>query len=354
MQITAVETEGTMRLALRRHFLLIVIVGLYAAIIWSIPSSHFQDVSVTSLRIVVENFAVTIPQIVCIILIWRLFHATYVVKPVDRSDWIKEDILAFLRDRERLVSGVLAATVVSFGFATYARGKSLIPILNPFSWDETFMQLDKTLHLGTQPFEILDGLFSSDLMLTVLARNYDFWFAMLFFVLYTTCFVRSDSPARMQYLIAFVFTWAVGGTLIAMIFSSAGPVYYERLGLGPTFQPLMQILLDKAGPTLTSSVDLQNDVWRMYAMPKGFSVISAFPSMHVATSTLMVIIAFQFRRWAGVLMSIFAALIMLGSVMLGWHYAVDGYAGALIAVLCWKIAGWLIRSPVGPFGPSGA
>ena len=349
MQIAAVETEGTLRLALRRHFLLLVIVALYATVIWSMPAPDFRNASMTSLWILVQNLALILPQIVVAILIWRLFHATYVVRPVDRAAWMKEDILAFLRDRERLVSGALAAAVASFGFATYTRGKSLIPLLNPFSWDQTFMQLDKTVHLGAHPFEVLHGLFSSSFLLTVLAHSYDFWLWLLFFVLYATCFVRSASPARMQYLVAFMLIWAIGGTLIAMIFSSAGPVYYERLGFGETFQPLMQTLHARAGPALISLLDLQEQVWKMYTMPNGFSVISAFPSMHVASSTLMAIIAFQFRRWAGVLMSLFAGLIMLGSVMLGWHYAVDGYAGALVAILSWKFAGWLIRSPIGPF-----
>jgi membrane-associated phospholipid phosphatase len=68
----------------------------------------------------------------------------------------------------------------------------------------------------------------------------------------------------------------------------------------------------------------------------------------------MAIIAFKYRRWAGIMMTIFASLIMVGSVMLAWHYAVDGYAGILIAILCWKASGWLIRSPIGPFAPGRA
>jgi hypothetical protein len=42
-------------------------------------------------------------------------------------------------------------------------------------------------------------------------------------------------------------------------------------------------------------------------------------------------------------MTIFAGLILVGSVHLAWHYAVDSYAGILIAVLSWWIAGQLAR-----------
>ena len=36
----------------------------------------------------------------------------------------------------------------------------------------------------------------------------------------------------------------------------------------------------------------------------------------------------------------FAAAMLLGSVVLGWHYAVDGYAGIVMSVLVWKTVGF--------------
>ena len=66
--------------------------------------------------------------------------------------------------------------------------------------------------------------------------------------------------------------------------------------------------------------------------------ISAMPSMHVATSVLIAFYAATHARWAGWFCWIFAALIMIGSVHLGWHYAVDGYFGAAIAWMAWTIA----------------
>ena len=65
--------------------------------------------------------------------------------------------------------------------------------------------------------------------------------------------------------------------------------------------------------------------------------ISAMPSMHVASSVLMALYASTHARWAGWAMWTFAALIMIGSVHLGWHYAIDGYFGAVIAWCAWVI-----------------
>jgi membrane protein implicated in regulation of membrane protease activity len=39
----------------------------------------------------------------------------------------------------------------------------------------------------------------------------------------------------------------------------------------------------------------------------------------------------------------FWAMILAGSVALAWHYAVDGYAAALIAVLAWRFSGRYVR-----------
>ena len=83
------------------------------------------------------------------------------------------------------------------------------------------------------------------------------------------------------------------------------------------------------------ALEVQEALWQAYLANGGNAAISAMPSMHVATSVLMAFYAFRHSKALGWLMSIFAFLIMVGSVHLGWHYAVDGYLGALIAWACW-------------------
>lgn len=70
-------------------------------------------------------------------------------------------------------------------------------------------------------------------------------------------------------------------------------------------------------------------------------------SMHVASSVLMAIFLYQRALWLGRLVAVFAMAMMIGSVLLTWHYAVDGCAGAVIAVICWVVAGWLVRAVYG-------
>jgi hypothetical protein len=60
--------------------------------------------------------------------------------------------------------------------------------------------------------------------------------------------------------------------------------------------------------------------------------------MHVAVSVLMTLYAYRHARWAGRIFLAFTTVIMIGSVALAWHYAVDGYVGAAVALACWQIA----------------
>ena len=39
---------------------------------------------------------------------------------------------------------------------------------------------------------------------------------------------------------------------------------------------------------------------------------------------------------------VYGAVILVGSVHLGWHYAVDGYAGIVMAMVAWWLAGPIV------------
>jgi hypothetical protein len=64
--------------------------------------------------------------------------------------------------------------------------------------------------------------------------------------------------------------------------------------------------------------------------------------MHVSIAALLVIATWNLNRWLGVLMLVNAVVIFVGSIHLGWHYALDGYAAALGTWLIWKGCGWMV------------
>jgi hypothetical protein len=65
--------------------------------------------------------------------------------------------------------------------------------------------------------------------------------------------------------------------------------------------------------------------------------ISAMPSMHVAVVALYVLAARHYGRVALMLASFLYLLIFVGSVHLGWHYAVDGLFSTLGMAVIWRL-----------------
>jgi membrane-associated phospholipid phosphatase len=133
--------------------------------------------------------------------------------------------------------------------------------------------------------------------------------------------------------------------VLGTVFSSAGPCFYGRLlpGADP-FGPLMAHLKDVNATLPVLSLPVQDELWQAYLTLNGpLAGISAMPSVHVASAVLFVYFGFGISRMFGAVMVAFAVAIALGSVLLGWHYAVDAYAGAALAVAMWHAADALVR-----------
>jgi membrane-associated phospholipid phosphatase len=85
------------------------------------------------------------------------------------------------------------------------------------------------------------------------------------------------------------------------------------------------------------AIENQEGLWENYQVGRWlpFGGISAMPSIHVAIAVLYVFIAFDLRKSLGFIFCGYLLAIQIGSVMLGWHYAVDGYFGAGMAFVIW-------------------
>lgn len=330
-----------------RHAVLAVMVLLYAAVAYGLsqryPISAHQD----NISTLLSTFAIDIPVMIFFVLFGRLIQLTYFERDKNRFGTMKSDVIGFIRDRNRMVGGFAGVVLMAVVLVAFAQLKNLIPVLNPYSWDEFFMALDRSLHLGEHPYIYAHAILGWDYAISFFTGIYNLWLFMMYFLLLVACFMRPESLLRMQYLVAFLLTWAVGGNLLATVFSSAGPVYYSSLGLGDTFAGLTDTLKQHAATGGLSVVDTQALLWSFHTADRPLNTISAFPSMHVASSVLMAIFVAQLSRLAGILMWTFAGGIMIGSVLLAWHYAVDGYAGALIALAAWHFSGWIVRSVYG-------
>ena len=74
----------------------------------------------------------------------------------------------------------------------------------------------------------------------------------------------------------------------------------------------------------------------------GFAQVSAFASLHVAVSTLLLLMAWYHRlRMVTAVLAVFVATTMVATVYLGWHFAVDDLAGLLIACVSVCLGRWM-------------
>ena len=71
--------------------------------------------------------------------------------------------------------------------------------------------------------------------------------------------------------------------------------------------------------------------------------ISAMPSLHVSTALVSALAVSRVSRSAGAWLYAFMGVIMLGSIHLGYHYAVDSVVAVSMTLVLWRIAGVLAR-----------
>ncbi len=301
-------------------------------------------ISVLSPDYFISLTASAIPVFLLSMLFWRFGFMVLNIRPQKPTPWLINDVKqTFLRDPERLLSGAIVYACLILFSAPFLYLKFSISTLNPFSWDPLFAALDRALHGGTDPYRLLAPVFDNILMTKLADSAYSIWFGLIHFFAFVAFMDKEHPDRRNRFLYAFFLSWIIGGTVLAIVFSSVGPVYYQAFGFGDQFLPLTEKLsaLNEIWPL--TAVELQARLLEGYHDGDTAAGISAMPSMHVTLSWIIVFQAFCYRKWMGWIVLGYAMLIQLASVHLGWHYAIDGYLGLLVALFCWGSAQILAR-----------
>lgn len=327
----------------REEIGLLILIALY--IVLSYYLAFLNGFADRVMPVMYLDTGITLSITLCIgYFIYYLMRAVFLLfkhKPQSPIAFLTKDLKAGPFNIKRLKHAFFVMLGFFFFFSTFTSMKFLIPQIHAFSWDEFFKTADNFLHFGFDPWFILQPILGHIWITKLLDFIYIFWLPSVFFVLYWQAFSQRDPHIRIRFLYSFVMVWALNGTFLAVFFSSAGPCYYEHVMGFDYFTPLMEYLKSAHEQINIYAISTQELLWNNYqdeSMLQGGG-ISAFPSIHVATAFLFVLLGKQINKYWYCGFLVFFIAIFLGSVHLGWHYALDGYFSILSTYFLWWLSG---------------
>lgn len=258
--------------------------------------------------------------------------------------------------------GWMRRTATPEALARFVVGLALLLLLIPFLG--TFTQIKGSLSLGGfgSELQVADweralhgGVDAAEWLAATLGQgplrlaevNYNVgWQA--YHLLFITLMLVHPAFVRLRalYLALYGAVWVLLGNVLAGMFVSAGPAFYEAVtGDAQRFAVLTQ-MLEAGREHVHSAWRLQQYLWAHWqagssALGTG---ISAFPSVHIAVVTVNALVLWRYvHRAASALAMLYAVLILVSSAYLGWHYLIDGYVAAAVSALLVTYAGRLYR-----------
>ena len=288
---------------------------------------------------------VVAPSVFAVSLVLYLAYLIFVLRPPRPISVMKEFYRSVLLDKRRYAKAIPILTIMTFGLAGFTDFKSMIGLITAYEWDVTFMKLDRAIHFGQDPWRLLFPIFGNEIATIILNFFYHMWFFIMYVFWVSATWTSNDSGWERQFLLSFILVWIIGGTVLAIYWSSMGPVFYDIIDpANNPFQDQVDELYRMNENVEVWALTVQETLRETYFDPQPSKVagISAMPSMHNATSTLFVFAGFRIWKPLGWAMLAFLICIMIGSVHLAWHYAVDAYAGVLIAIIIWFVSCRLI------------
>ncbi|MGZ8829115.1 MAG: phosphatase PAP2 family protein [Thermoanaerobaculia bacterium] len=259
--------------------------------------------------------------------------------------WYRGELRAYLRilrspgwlvDSARLiVSGALMVH-------TYFWIKLVVPILHARLYDQELWNMDQAMFFGFSPTVLFLNVFANGTVLKVI----DWSYARIFFVSMSVAFMFFLSSPSRRLRAAFsngnTILWLAGAWLYMFVPS-----------LGPAFRFPDVWLPFAYGLDITQHFQafLIKNYQAVRRLPFGGSIadvqlmlgIAAFPSLHVGFQAFVFLWMRRLWVYGEIVFGIFALVILIGSVVTGWHYLIDGIAGILLAWLSYRTAAWMWR-----------
>jgi hypothetical protein len=247
--------------------------------------------------------------------------------------------------------------------ASFNAYKQMVLPIAGFGLDPFLREADKLLFFGVDPWRVTHAVLGSPAATMLIDRSYHGWFVpMALGLLICAWLPASTYKLRTQYILSYIGVWIGIGSVLAFLLPSAGPCFYSAFhGADPSFDELLRRL----GDIQDVSDDRMTALGNQAALLSSFGSdqlrigrgISAMPSVHNGLAVLFALAGFRLSKAAGVFLSAYAVVIWIGSIHLGWHYALDGIVAAALTIGIWRISGRIaerLEAPAAPAGPEPA
>ena len=218
--------------------------------------------------------------------------------------------------------------------------KCNIYLLNPRNFDALLFQIDRTIHFGIAPCFFFVTLFNSKIFYSCLDIFYSPFYYLINLAYVPAILVLASSTVRRTFATAYVMI-CVAGLILYVLVPSWGPVF--------TYPEEFENALSHMPITVKVQTQIfkeTSDLIRNPAGPRSINLggIAAFPSLHVALLTLFALASKTIsKRWFH-LNLIFVGLMLIGTLVTGYHYLIDGYAGLIMGFGFYKLAWIWVRS----------
>jgi hypothetical protein len=243
----------------------------------------------------------------------------------------RESVRGYLREFARPASLLLWLRIcVAFMLVTfsYAWLKVSVPLVHHTLWDGELWRLDRALHLGAAPNVFLVELFAGSPLLGALDRWYALWIGTVF-VAWAWAAAHPSPDRRRSFALACGLL-SIAGSWLYLALPALGPCF----AFPELFAPVREELPRASGVQAALAANYAKLLAGRDGTLRQFNPylgVAAMPSLHVGAHWLFALWSRRHARslfWPCVAAT---ALTFLGSVVTGWHYAVDGYAGILLA-----------------------
>ena len=206
-----------------------------------------------------------------------------------------------------------------------------------YTWDSSLATMDSWLLGGHSTWHLVTTWLGHPAIITLLQHCYEGWFIFQALMM-SWMMVSSKRCIAKRFWLVYSLTWTVLGNGLAVLLASMGPYMFglvthadwigsftQQLGVNNPSLLLQNVMVDQ----------LQQHGHEMIG-------ISAFPSIHSAMACLMARTSFALGHWSRWFFLIFAGLVALACMVLGWHYLIDVLAGMFgVCVLWWLVDGFL-------------